>query len=333
VSLPIPATMQAAFLERPGSLALRTVAVPVPAAGELLVKVEAALTCGTDLKLFQRGHARIPTPTPFGHEFAGTVAAAGAGTQFDVGAAICCVPTAPCGACDRCTRGRENLCELAVGRMLHGAYAEFVLVPAHIARTHVFQRSAALDAKVAAVLEPLACVVHGASRIDWCVVRTVAVLGDGPIGLLFARLAVLHGADTVVIGHHENRLAVARAFGARTEPVHDARYDAVIECAGTPETWRLASGLAATGGRVLLFGGCAAGTRVDFDAYRIHYEEVDHIGAFHYTPTAVLEAKRMLENGDVAAHLLITHELPLERLHDALELVASRAAIKVAVLP
>jgi len=329
----IPATMRSAFLERPGELVLRDVPVPRPAAGELLVRVEAALTCGTDLKLFQRGHPLIPTPTPFGHEFSGIVVAAGSGASKQPGDAVFCVPTAPCGSCDFCTRDRENLCEHAVGRMLLGAFAEYVLVPAHIAAIHVFTRPASIAPECAAVLEPLSCVVHGASRVDWRAVRTAAVLGDGPIGLLFARVAVLRGADVTVIGHHDNRLSVARTFGARTSHAAEGRFDLVVECVGTPESWQVAADLTATGGRVMLFGGCAAGTRVSFDAFRIHYEEVDVTGAFHYTPRAVQEARELLESGRVDASPLITHRLPLSALHEALQVVADRTAIKVAVIP
>jgi L-iditol 2-dehydrogenase len=344
----LPATMRAAFLDGPGVLALRHVAVPRPGTGEVLVRVEAALTCGTDLKLYQRGHARLPTPTAFGHEFSGRIAALGAGvTGSEVGDAIACVPTAPCGNCSHCERGRENLCAGATGRMVLGAFAEYVLLPQHIVERHLFPRPAALTAAAAAVLEPLACVVHGASRVTWDDVRHAVIVGDGPIALLFARVAVLRGVPVVlVLGRHEARLGVAMEFGARTAAAHtddEARQavaavaasgaDLVIECVGTPAAWRLSSELAGIGGTVLLFGGCAAGRQATFDAYHMHYDEVDHVGAFHYTPRAVHEALQLLESGAVAAAPLITHTLPLDRLHDALDLALSRTAIKVAVVP
>jgi L-iditol 2-dehydrogenase len=344
----LPAAMRAAFLDGPGVLALRNVAVPRPGAGEVLVRVEAALTCGTDIKLYQRGHARLPTPTAFGHEFSGRIAATGAGVSgLTIDDAIACVPTAPCGNCSHCARGRENLCPDATGRMVLGAFAEFVLLPQYIVERHLFPRPAALTAAAAAVLEPLACVVHGASRVEWSDVRHAVIVGDGPIALLFARVAVLRGAPVVlVIGRHEARLRAAAAFGARTAAAHtddEARHavaaiatggaDLVIECVGTPAAWRLSSELAGIGGTVLLFGGCAAGSEATFDAYHMHYDEVDHVGAFHYTPRAVHEALRLLESGAVPAAPLITHTFPLDRLHDALELAMSRTAIKVAVVP
>jgi L-iditol 2-dehydrogenase len=395
----LPSRMRAAVLVRPGQVEMREVPVPAPGPGELLVRVDAALTCGTDLKTFQRGHPRIPLPTPMGHEFSGTVVAADAGVdRFREGDAIACVPTAPCGECRLCRRGRENLCPEAVGRMVFGAFAEYVLLPRHIVERHVFPRPAGLAAHEAAALEPLACVVHGADRVAFERAEHVVFLGDGPITLLFLQVAKLRGAGRViVVGRHEARLAVARALGAETvvvEPGTDGGgsdglsgaatggevvgaasgevergtagpglagapgsgsaggqdpgsalreailertggvgADVVVECVGRPEVWELAATLAAPGGEVLLYGGCAAGTRASFDTLRLHYEEVDLKGAFHYRPASVREAYEMLADGRIAVGPLVTHRRALDRLEDALGLVLRREAVKVAVVP
>lgn len=363
--------MRAAVLVRPGYVEMREVAVPAPGPGELLVRVDAALTCGTDLKTYQRGHPRIPLPTPMGHEFSGTVAAVGAGVErFREGDAIACVPTAPCGACRLCRRGRENLCPDAVGRMVFGAFAEYVLLPRHIVDRHVFPRPATLAAHEAAALEPLACVVHGADRVALEHAGHVVFLGDGPITLLFLQVARLRGAERViVVGRHEARLAVARELGAETildpgaavreagegasgsrdgvvreagavvlreailERIGGVGADVVVECVGRPEVWEAAPALAAPGGEVLLYGGCAAGTRASFDTLRLHYEEVDLKGAFHYRPASVREAYELLADGRVATGPLVTHRRPLGRLEEALGLVLRREAVKVALAP
>ncbi len=383
----LPSRMRAAVLVRPGYVEMREAPVPAPGPGELLVRVDAALTCGTDLKTFQRGHPRIPLPTPMGHEFSGTVAAVGTGVErFREGDAIACVPTAPCGECRLCRRGRENLCPDAVGRMVFGAFAEYVLLPRHIVERHVFTRPASLEAHEAAALEPLACVVHGAGRVALDRAEHVAFLGDGPITLLFLQVARLRGAGRViVVGRHEARLEVARALGAEVirDPGGGARgvgggasgpmagapweapggatggspdgalrepaaaalretilertggvgADVVVECVGRPEVWELAATLAAPGGEVLLYGGCAAGTRASFDTLRLHYEEVDLKGAFHYRPASVREAYELLADGRVVAGPLVTHRRPLDRLEEALGLVLRREAVKVAVVP
>jgi L-iditol 2-dehydrogenase len=327
---------------------MREVRVPTPAEGDIIVRVETALTCGTDLKTFQRGHPKIPLPAPMGHEFAGVVAAVGARvTAVREGDRIACVPTAPCGECRLCRAGRESLCPEAVGRMVFGAFAEFVRLPSHIVDAgNVFMRPADMPAHVAAALEPLACVVHGASRVPLDG-ASVVVIGDGPFALLFVQVARLRGAERVLLfGRHDIRLAAARGLGAEVGTAAlDASRDAVlewsggvgadvvVECVGRPDTWEAAQCLATLGGVVLLYGGCAGGTRVSFDAYRLHYEEVDLIGAFHYGRPDVRAAFALLRDGRVRIDPLVTHTRPLARLDEALELALSREAIKVAIEP
>lgn len=362
------ATMPAADVVRPGEMRLREVPVPEPGPGELLVRVEAALTCGTDIKTYRRGHPRIPLPMPMGHEFAGVVAATGAGvTAFREGDAIACVPTAPCGDCRLCRRGRESLCPDAVGRMVFGAFAGFVRLPRHIVEANVFKRPDGLPAVHAAALEPLACVVHGANRVALDRAETVVFVGDGPIAMLFAQLARLRGAGRVLlVGRHEARLEVARALGIQAlahpgaeseeraggtaagsgrggsrsrlrEPVlawtGGIGADIVVEVVGRPEVWEEAAGLVAPGGELLLYGGCAAGTRASFDTERIHYEEVDIKGAFHYGHSDVRAARDLLVEGAIDVAPLITHERPLARLEEAIRLVLNREAVKVAIVP
>src|SRR5690606_28212477 len=218
-------------------------------------------------------------PSPLGHEFSGVVAAAGAEVRaFREGDAVALAPTAPCGACRLCLRGRESLCPDAVGRMLLGAFAEYVRVPAHIADVNVFARPAGLAPEAAAALEPLACVVHGADRVALDRAETVVLVGDGAIALLMLQLAKLRGAGRVLVaGKHAGRLAVARALGADvvvdvtsapldqavSEWTGGAGADVAIECVGRPETWEATASLAGTGGEVLLYGGDRKSTRLN----------------------------------------------------------------------
>lgn len=340
-------TMCAAHLVRPGVVELREVPVPVPAPGEIVIRVEAAVTCGTDLKTIRRGHPHIPLPAPLGHEASGIVVAAGAGvTVVREGDAIACVPTAPCLSCSLCQRGLESLCAGATGRINLGAFADYLRIPAHIVSMHVFERPHGMVPAVAAALEPLACVVHGAARLPWRPGASVAFLGDGPIALLFVQLARLRGAGRIlVLGHHTERLSIARVVGAHetsdgsVPPLDFVRShiadgaDIVVECVGKPETWRTAQELAAPGGTVLLFGGLAEGSEARFDPYRLHYREIDLLGAYHYARGDVLEAFSLLEAGSVRIDPLITHHRPLTAIHDALGLAMSGRAVKVAIEP
>lgn len=338
-------------LVEPGRIELREADVPAPGRGELLVRVDAALTCGTDVKMFRRGHPRISLPAPFGHEMAGTIVAVGKDVvALREGDALAGVPTAPCGECTACRRGRENLCALAIEEMRLGAFSPYVLLPERIVRRSVFARPAKMSATTAAALEPLACVVHGASRVPLADARSVLILGDGPIALLFVQvLRARSSARIALVGRHDVRLRVARSLGVEhvaTEsaesPGDPARSaleavgapdgaDITIECVGSVATWERALTLTAPGGTALMFGGCAAGSYASFATYRIHYEEVDIRGAFHYTPGDVRGALDLLATGAVDVEPLITHRMPLSSLSEAIDLVVRREAIKVAL--
>lgn len=341
--------MTAVELLRPGEIDIREVPVPEPGPGEVLLRVQTALTCGTDLKTFRRGHPRIPLPSPMGHEASGTIAAVGRGVHgVREGDAVACVPTVPCGACRLCRRGRENLCPHGVDRMNFGAFADYLLLPAHVTTGGTFLRPPGMDADQAAGLEPLSCVVRGVRRLDLAAAEHVVIIGDGPIALLFLQVARLRtDAPILVAGHHDDRLDLARRLGADATTMHGgealladvtsftggALASTVVECVGSPQSWESAARLVAPAGTVLMFGGRAPGERASLDAYRLHYEEVDVIGAFHYGRSDVREAFGLLAAREVRIDPLITHRVPLGRFRDALDLALSRKALKVAVEP
>ncbi|MFN2450217.1 MAG: zinc-binding dehydrogenase, partial [Candidatus Baltobacteraceae bacterium] len=188
--------MQSAFLVEPKRIELREVACPQPQAGGIVVRVRAALTDGTDLKAYQRGHPQMPMPTPFGHEFSGDVAAVGEGVgQFAAGDPVACVHSAPCLQCFWCMRGEEELCESVMSAKILGAYAQFIEVPAHIVRVNAFAKPAHLSYVAAAFLEPLACAVHSLDVLSPREGEFVAVVGDGGFGFLHAMLLARAGVE------------------------------------------------------------------------------------------------------------------------------------------
>ena len=153
--------LRQAVLVEPRRLELRDFVAPHPGPGELLIQVRCALSCGTDLKLFRRGHPMWKFPMPLGHEFSGVVVEAGEGVaNFKTGDELMAAPTAPCGICFYCQRGQENLCDDAIGTMVHGGYADLLLLPAHVVARNALCKPADLPFEEAALLEPLACVVH-----------------------------------------------------------------------------------------------------------------------------------------------------------------------------
>ena len=295
--------MRALRWHGPGDLRVEEAPDPEPGPGDVLVRVEVALTDGTDLKAFRRGHPVLlgDPPSPFGHEFCGIDVA--------TGRRVVAANSAPCGACRACARGDETLCEQLLP-LLNGAYAELIVVPERIARVNLLPVPPGMRPEVAALVEPLACCLHGVARARLEAGDAVAVLGAGPIGLMLCACVADAGARPVVVGGRAERRALAEAFGA--VPGDAAGADVAIEATGSAEGWRDAVEIVRPGGTVVLFSGLPAGTEVPFDAFRLHYEELTVCGAFHHTPRTVRAALAFLASGARPWQRLITHEVGLE---------------------
>lgn len=339
--------MRQAHLTAPRTIEWRESNAPKPKPGELLVRIRAALTCGTDLKTYRRGHPKLQYG-PFGHEASGDVIATGKDVdRFAKGDAVMWVQTAPCGECEQCARGLENLCEHLFDDIALGAYGDELLLPAKVVRQNVYKKPDKLSYIEAAFLEPFACVVHG-----WNVLRRadarrplpadVTIVGAGTIGLLHLVYAVRAGVNATVIARGAQRLALAASLGAKTVVDADdasavgaltGRASAVIECAGTQPTWTLASALARTGGRVVLFSGLPSGASAEFDAAKIHYGEIALLGAFHFTPADVREAYELLGRGGIDVKPLVSSVEKLDDIARVFERLDRREGHKFALVP
>ena len=297
--------MKALRFHGPGDVRLEDVPRPEPRPGDVLVQVEVALTDGTDAKAFRRGHPVLlgPPPSAFGHEFAGV--------DVGTGRRVVAPNSAPCGACPPCRRGEETLCE-NLFPLLKRAYAEFILVPERIASRSLLPLPDGLRAEVAAMVEPLACCLHGVERAEVEAGQTVAVLGVGPIGLMLCAAVRDAGARVVAVGGRPERRALASEFGAETGDPKGV--DIVIEAAGSEAAWRDAVDRVRPGGTVLFFGGLPRDTDLAVDSYRLHYEELTLHGAFHHTPRHFRAALAFLASGAYPWERLITHHVTLEQL-------------------
>lgn len=341
-------TMRSAILVEPKRIELRGVPMPQPEPGAIVVRVRAALTDGTDLKAYRRGHPQMPMPTPFGHEFSGDVAAAGDGvTKFSIGDAVMSAHSAPCNVCYWCMRGEEELCESVMARKILGAYAEYIEIPAHIVEQNCYPKPPDLSYVCAAFLEPLSCVVHSLQFAHIPRASTVLVIGDGGFGLLHAALLAREGMIPILAGRRAERLAIARAFGvthtidARSEDVaqrtrdltggHGA--DALIECTGREATWEAAPVMVRRGGIVSFFGGLPSSARVSFLAARMHYDEVRLISPFHFTPSAVRGAYELLVSHSFDPAPLVSGTTTLDRIADVFERLDAGEGIKFAIEP
>lgn len=289
--------MRALILEEPGVLSLRRVDVPHPSVGEVLIRVKAATTCGTDLKAYLRGHPQIPMPGVFGHEYSGVVAAVGEEAPFAVGDAVMGVHSAPCQTCAWCVRGQENLCESIMATKVLGSYAEYLLIPERIARVNVFPKPPGIPFEQAALLEPLSCVAQALELLKLDPSDRVLVIGPGAIGLMFVAALRHLGVDEVVLaGRNQARLAVGEQLGAKPSSLdlQPSTFDLVIECTGSVEIWERSVSFARRGGTVVLFGGCPSGSTASFDTRRIHYDQITLVSPFHFGTSAVRTARRWL---------------------------------------
>jgi L-iditol 2-dehydrogenase len=332
----------------PGDLRFEEAPIPKPGPGEVVLRIEAALTCGTDVKTLRRGHpVMIPRiPTVFGHEFAGTVTAIGPGVrEVRPGDRAVAANSAPCGACPACRRGQANLCDDLL--FVNGAYAEYIALPPRLVTRNLVTVPPGAAAAHVAFAEPVACCLRAIDAAGFRAGETVAVLGHGPLGLLLGLLARAAGAQVVLAGKTGVRLDRARTLGfaacvdvARApDAVAAVRQAAggdvrcVIEATGRPEAWEQAMAIAGKGGTVVFFGGCAPGTSVSMDTRRVHYEELRLLGVFHHTPGLIRRAVALLADGTLDPTPLVTHEMGLADVPRALDLMSRGEALKVLIRP
>jgi L-iditol 2-dehydrogenase len=310
--------VRAARLYAPGDLRVEDVPKPAPGPGDVLVRVEVALTDGTDLKTYRRGHPLLlaDPPAPFGHEFCGIVD----------GRRVVAANSAPCGACEGCVRGEQ--CRELV--FLSGAYGDWLLIPERIAGVNMHDVPPGVAPEVAAMVEPLGCCLRGVERAGVRTGDRVAILGAGPIGLMLAACAADAGGRPVVVGGRPERRALIEEFGAEAGDGRGA--DIVIEAAGTEEAWFEAEELVRPGGTVVMFGGLPRDARPPIDAYRLHYEELTIRGSFHHTPATVRAALGFLASGAYPWETLVTHRVLLDDL-PALFADPPRDLLKAAVTP
>lgn len=342
--------MLAAVLYGREHVRIEKVAVPKIQKGDVLVRVKAALTCGTDVKVFRRGyHAKmIVPPALFGHELAGDLVELGEHVEgFEVGQRVVAANSAPCLNCFYCRRGHENLCEDLLFN--NGAYAEFIRIPARIVQRNLYEIPAHLSYQDAALIEPLACVLKGLEDTHVHPGDNVVVIGQGPIGLMFVRLAKVYGARVIALGRRTSQLDRALRMGAHdallnTDPDDAVRQirgltggygaDVVIEAVGLPETWELAVRLLRRGGTVQFFGGCPSDTRISLETQVMHYSEIKCVASFHHTPAYIRKALDIVSRGDISARDFVNKEEPLGNLHEVLRhLMSHNGHIKTAIIP
>jgi len=361
--------VKAAILHGREKIQIEDVAPPALNPGEVRIRIEAALTCGTDLKVFKRGyHAKmIVPPAAFGHEFAGVIsevpgvgvhalASAQPGSAcspdklklelqpWRVGDCVVAANSAPCGGCFHCRAAQENLCEDLL--FLNGAYAESIVVPARLVQKNLLRLKPATHFRDAALVEPLACVLQGVEETQLHAGQNVLVIGAGPIGLMFVALAKYLGCHVTVAGRRAPRLEAAQRLGAnqvvdvgngsglvtRVREATKTHFDAVIEAVGHPAVWEAAVHLVRKGGAVNFFGGCPSGTTITLDTTLIHYSNLTLLASFHHTPRTIRRALAFIETGVIRASDFVDGECPLTQLPELFKsMAAGNHAVKTLI--
>lgn len=306
--------MRAAVLFGPRDL--RVEDVPEPE-GEVIVEIEAATTCGTDVKMWRHGHRILPPyPCRFGHETAGV--------RTDTGERVLVSDSVACGACGPCRAGRAQICRDPIWVL--GGFAERIGAPARA--LHPIPHG--LPAEAAAMAEPLAAAVHALHRGSDA--ADVGVLGGGPMGLMLTSLLIAQGRNVAVADPHPERRAQAAELGA-TAAEELTRHGLVFEAVGRAEAWRAAAAAAAPGGVVVLVGGCPSGTEVSFQTGPLHYEELELRGSFHHSAEEVDQALAALAADEALWRTLLGPTISLEQLPAALATPTGGPAKKWVVDP
>jgi len=329
-----------------GNVALIDVPEPEAIPGHVVIEVQGAGVCGTDMHIYHDEYPSYP-PVILGHEVAGVVAAVGDGV-------VTCAPgdrvtSEPyfytCGRCAFCRDGLPNQCphRRSIGSGVHGAFAKYVLVPAH----SIHHLPASVSIRAGALTEPLACCVHALEMTRVEPSDTVAVVGPGAIGLLAAQVVKAAGARVILLGTSadEERLALARSLGidvtvnVQTEDAlavvngltDGLGADVVFECSGAEAGAQLALSLVRRRGYFAQMG--LIGRPIRWDLEQVCYKEIQVNGSFASVPSAWRKALRLMETGQVQTTPLISHTLPIEGWQEAFDLFEARKSVKILFTP
>lgn len=337
-------TMRAIMYYGPGKLDLEDVPIPKAGPGEIIIKNISALTCGTDVKRFQRGHYIDKKEAfIFGHESSGVVYEIGEGvTKFNVGDRVVSHNTAPCNECYWCKKGQPSMCEN--WSRASGAWAQYRHIPAPIVKQNTFIIPENISFGLAAMVEPLSCAVYNIVESGLKFMDVVAINGAGPLGLMQIKTAKLRGAYVIVCDANQFRLDCAKKLGAdvcinitevqnQVQAVREVTpfgrgVDISIDCTGLPQVWEMNVDMVRKGGTVMEFGGCKGGSKVTFDCDRLHYSQLTIKGLYHTTPQVVEAAFNMICREEIPEDVFIGKTFTLAQAQEALDSHARGEVVK-----
>lgn len=344
--------MKAAVYKGIEEIAIEEREKPVIGQEEYLVRVRAAAICGSDLRTYLHGHAKIMPPMVLGHEFAGDVVATGEKISgISVGDRVSVHPGIPCGHCYYCDRGEQNLCESRKNLGIHypGAFAEYIKVPGKTLTAGTCVKIPdVVSYDLAALGDPVVSALNGAEAIDARLGDEMLILGAGPIGILHAMIARAKGVSKIILANRSGgRLEMARErnvadyyfnlekdgdlkeFVKRVTTGHRGPNKIVVANTSIVSA-KQAVEVVAKGGMVLLFAGFPKDApQLDIDGNLIHYSQLTITSSYGSTPRQFHLAEQMLFDQKIDGASLITHRLPLERINEGFQLMRDSKALKV----
>lgn len=343
--------MKAAVYNGPGDLTVGEMPDPQPKTDNLILRIRMCTICGTDLKLYTVGNPRCKPPRIIGHELVGEVINVGSEVDgFELGDRVTLATSIACQRCDYCSRGLENLCPnvKCISFDFDGAFAELMEVPSEAIRGgNALLVPATLEDRAAALSEPLSCVINAQKIAGVKPGHTVIVIGGGPLGCLHAEVAKAYGATRVIVTEKScERLAlVNRLQGVETVDTSEGNSvekilavtngkgaDVIMATAPTVEAQTEALHMARKGGVINLFASLAKGNSViEIDSRIVHYGQISITGASDSRPCDVREALHLLEAGKIDFDTIVTHELPLDRILEGIELMKRGSGLKIAI--
>ncbi len=345
--------MKAAILEELGKIVVQEVDDPQIDDDSALLKVESVSVCGSDIRIFHHGNPRVKTPAIIGHETAGVVVQAGKNVKrVKVGDRVAVGADVPCGECKWCRNGLGNNCEInyAIGYQIPGSFAEYMKLPRLVLEEGpVATFSDKLSFDVAALAEPLACVLNGLELVGMSLGKTAVLIGMGPIGCMMIDAVKTMGALKVIcVELSPKRMAIAKQYEAdvyidpaKENVVERCREetggegpDIVMTTCPSVDVHEQAIEMVAHRGVVNLFGGLGKDVRpLSVLSNTIHYKECFVTGSHGCVPRHHDLAVKLLEAGMVRTEPIITHHYPLDEINQAFETMQSQDGMKIVVHP
>ena len=344
--------MKAAVFEALDKLVVKEVPTPEPGPDEALVKVFSCAVCGSDVRIFHHGNNRVHPPTIIGHESAGEIVAVGDRvTAFKAGDRVALGADVPCGECAVCKAGYGNNCQInyAMGYQFQGSFAEYVLLNRTMLEYGpVTGIPDSMSWDEAALAEPLACVLNAVEFAGIGLGDTVVVMGAGPIGCMIMPVALMCGATKVIaINRSPGRLEFAKKVGADVvicsseedqiervlEETDGMGADVIFTANPSPQSHSDALKMAKNRGRVNLFGGLPAGTKVELDTNLIHYKELLVSGAHGSVPRHHKQAVNLIASGKLDLGKFISHRFYLDEIGEAFRAAENKEGLRVMVKP